>query len=199
MIEKDSSLLQNLQPAGAGLPPHKRLFARYIMFPLLNSFISWEIAWNIYDKESQKIVDLAKSLDKKQLFQRVLVPPLFGLEDNSRYYSVAMVLKHLLIVGEALVDRIPPLSQGEKLQDNITIEAVKPYTHIEEDIVERFERFSQKYRDRLKANIGDIHIKNTLEHPWFGPMNPKEWAILAMIHHIVHRRQIEAIVKKLQR
>ncbi len=64
--------------------------------------------------EGSKQLDTAEGVEEKLLFKRVLVPPLFGLEENSRYYSVAMVLQHLLDVGSALQARIPKLSRGEK-------------------------------------------------------------------------------------
>jgi len=136
-------------------------------------------------------------MEYEALFKRVLVSKLFGLEDNSRYYSVAMVIKHLLIVGQALQVRIPILSRGKKLNRHIKIEDVKPYTEIEDDIVQQFEEFLSSYREILRQNIEDIHINNTSEHPWFGALNPKQWSILGMVHQIVHRRQIEAIIHRL--
>ena len=127
----------------------------------------------------------------------MLVPKLFGLEDNSRYYSVAMVIEHLLIVGKALQTRIPTLSQGKTLSNQVTIEEVKPYTEIDKNIVAQFERFMADHREELEKNLGDIHIDNRSDHPWFGAFNPKQWSILGMVHQIVHRRQIEAIVRGL--
>jgi len=199
MYAKDSKeLLPQLDQAGAGISPSRRWMGKYILFPLLRRSLTWDRTWKLYEKEGKKILRLAKSLDHEELFERVLVPPLFGLEDNSRYYSVAMVLIHLLIVGEALVQRIPVLSRGIKLSDRVKIEDVKPYTEIPEDIVERFERFLQSYRRRLERNLGDIHIDNTTPHPWFGKLNPKGWSTLGMVHQIVHRRQIETIVDHLK-
>jgi len=195
--EDSKQLIPTLERAGAGISKPKRLFATYVMFPLLDKTISWERAWDIYDSEGQKILKLASTLDNEALFKRVLVPKLFGLEDNSRYYSVAMVLRHLLSVGEALQKRIPPLSQGKRLDGHVAIEDVKPYTQIDETIVTQFSDFLQSYRDQMENNLGDIHIDNTSEHPWFGAFNPKQWSILGMVHQIVHRRQIEAIIERL--
>jgi len=190
-------IIETLQEAGAGISPFKRLMAKQVIFPLLNRSISWERAWDIYDREGEKIIALASKLDQDQLFERVLVGKLFGLEDNSRYYSVAMVIKHLLIVGNALHTRIPVLSKGEKLNDQVQIEDVKPYTEIEDDIVQQFETFLASYRKLLNKNVENIYIDNTSAHPWFGEFNPKQWSILGMVHQIVHRRQIEAIIKGL--
>jgi hypothetical protein len=198
MKQQDSSeIIKSLEKAGTGISPTKRLAAQYIMFPILNYLISWEKAWEIYDQEGEKIVRMASSLSQEQLFKRVLVPRLFGLEDNSRYYSVAMVIEHLLIVGKALQVRIPILSQGKELKGHVKIEDVKPYTQIDTNIVEAFQTFLSSYREELEIHTGDIHIDNTSEHPWFGEFNPKQWSILGMVHQIVHRRQIEAIIKRL--
>jgi len=198
MKQQDSSqIIKRLEKAGAGISATKKLAATYVMFPLLNYIISWEKAWDIYDKEGEKIVHMASSLSQEQLFERVLVPRLFGLEDNSRYYSVAMVIEHLLIVGKALQVRIPILSQGKKLKGHVKIEDVKPYTEIDTNIVEAFQRFLSTYREKLEMHTEDIHIDNRSEHPWFGEFNPKQWSILGMVHQIVHRRQIEAIIGRL--
>lgn len=190
-------IIKELDESGVGLSSTKVFLAKHIMFPLLNRFISWEKAWDIFDKEGQKIIELSKDLEKERLFKRILVPKLFGLEDNSRYYSVAMTIEHLLIVGNALQTRIPILSRGKKLNKYIKIEDVKPYKEIDENIVNNFEKFLETYREKLEKNIENIHIDNTSTHPWFGEFNPKQWSILAMVHQIVHRRQIEAILKGL--
>jgi len=191
-------IIKELEKSGAGLPPIRVFLAKHIFFPLLNRTISWEKAWDIYDKEGKKIIELASKLNHKQLFQRILIPRLFGLEDNSRYYSVAMTIEHLLIVGGALQVRIPILSRGKNLTKYVKIEDVKPYKEIEDNIIENFKKFLDSYREKLEKNIENIHINNTSIHPWFGEFNPKQWSILAMAHQIVHRRQIEAILRGLK-
>ncbi|WP_457607964.1 DinB family protein [Nitratifractor sp.] len=198
MVEKDSAeLIEGLPPAGAGIPSYVKISGRYLLFPLLDRVLSWEKTWEIYEREGRRVVELASSLEREALMRRVLVPRLFGLEENSRYYSAAMVIEHLLIVGEALVGRIPPLSRGETLPDEVRIEEVKPYREIDERVVERFAGFLSGYRERLESDLGDIHRSNYSSHPWFGPFNPKRWATLGMVHQIVHRRQMEAILRRL--
>ena len=199
MQHKDSQeIIKELDKSGAGLPSTRVFLAKHIFFPILNRSLSWKKAWDIFDKEGQKIIKLASTLNKEQLFERVLVPKLFGLEDNSRYYSVAMTIEHLLIVGSALQTRIPILSRGKKLNKYIKIEDVKPYKDIDENVVEKFEEFLNTYREKLEKNIEDIHIDNTSTHPWFGEFNPKQWSVLAVVHQIVHRRQIEAIIDRVR-
>lgn len=200
MQHKDSQeIIKELGVSGGGISSFRVFLAKHLLFPLLNRFISWEKAWDIFDKEGQKIIELSKNINKEKLFERVLVPKLFGLEDNSRYYSVAMTLEHLYIVGNALQVRIPILSRGEKLKKYVKIEDVKPYKDIDENIIHNFNKFLITYREKLEKNTIDININNTSMHPWFGEFNPKQWSILAMVHQIVHRRQIEAILKILNK
>jgi len=190
--------IKKLGKSGGGLSPLRLFFAKYVLFPILHHFLSWEKAWDIFDKEGRKIVELSSALDKEKLFERVLVPKLFGLEDNSRYYSVAMTVKHLLMVGGSLQVLIPILSKGENFTKRGKIEDVKPYKEIDENIVDNFKEFILSYREKLEKNIDNIYIDNSSIHPWFGEFNPKQWSVLAVVHQVVHRRQIEAILKKLK-
>jgi len=163
---KDSQeLIKDLGKAGGGLNSGRAFFLRYLGFPLLNSIISWERALNIFEKEGEKVLSLARSMEKDKLFEHVLVPKLFGLEDNSRYYSVAMVLEHLLVVGTALQNRIPSLSQGKKLDKEIKIEDYKPYMEIDNTIIDEYEVFLHGFQKEVEENIDNIYLENRHEHP----------------------------------
>ncbi len=186
-----------LAPAGAGLPPVRLFLAKRVLMPLLRSVFTFEKALERFELEGQKIVASSRPLDRKRLFERVLVEPLFGLEDNSRYYSVAMVLEHLLRVGEALESRLPLMSCGEVPKREVRIEAYKPYVLIDEDIVNRYSLFIEGFADKIKREIDDIDSCVTYAHPWFGPLDLKGWMVMGMVHQIVHRRQIEAILRKI--
>ena len=190
-------IIGELGKAGGGLSKTRGVFLKYVGFPVLNTLITWQRALDIFEKEGEKVIKLANSLEDKQLFERILVPTLFGLEDNSRYYSVAMVLEHLIIVGSALQERIPLLSQGKSLDMEVKIEKYKPYVEIESNIIETYTQFVQNFRKIVEAQVEDVYIDNHHEHPWFGNLKPKEWAVMGAIHQMVHRRQIEAIIAKL--
>ena len=192
-------LIEGLGEAGGGLSRGRAFFLRHIGFPFLNSILAWEKALDIFENEGKKIISLSRNVPEESLFERVLVPKLFGLEDNSRYYSVAMVLRHLLTVGNALQTRVPLLSQGEKLEKEVLIEEYKPYMDIDTDIVLEYENFLKSFREELEKNVDNIFLENRHEHPWFGKLRAKDWAVMGTIHQIVHRRQIESIIKGLPR
>ena len=59
MQHKDSQeIIKELDKSGAGLPSTRVFLAKHIFFPILNRFISWEKAWDIFDKEGKKIIAL---------------------------------------------------------------------------------------------------------------------------------------------
>jgi len=193
--QDSQELIEGLGKAGGGLSRGRAFFLRHLGFPFLNSIVSWERALDIFEKEGEKVLSFARSMDKDKLFERVLVPKLFGLEDNSRYYSVAMVLEHLLIVGTALQNRIPMLSQGKSVAQEIKIEDYKPYMEIEDSIIAQYESFLHGFRKEVEENIDNIYLENRHEHPWFGELKAKDWSVMGAIHQVVHRRQIEAIIR----
>ncbi len=72
---KDSQeLIKDLGKAGGGLSSGRAFFLMYLGFPLLNSIISWDRALDIFEKEGEKVLSLARSMEKDKLFERVLVP-----------------------------------------------------------------------------------------------------------------------------
>ena len=196
MDNRDSQeYIKDIGKAGGGLSTGRAYFLRHFGFPFVNAVISWNRALTIFESEGKKMIHLARSLSKEKLTERMLVPHLFGLEDNSRYYSVAMVLKHVLTVGNALQNRVPLLSQGKELDKEVKIEDYKPYEEIDMSIIDDYEVFLNRFKETMEAEVEDIYLDNRHEHPWFGNLKAKEWVVMGAIHQIVHRRQMEAIIK----
>ncbi len=189
---------QNLGKAGAGLPKLHALFLRHIGFPLLRLFISWEHALKIFESEGDKVLKLVEGLDQEQMHTKVLVPKTFGIEDNSRYYSAAMVLWHLTFVGETIRDGILSLSHGGNLDFTVKIENFKPFVDIASSVVDDYQTFLSNYRPTLEKNVDERHLPNYHSHPWFGPLNPHGWLVMSALHQWVHRRQLENIVMGLE-
>ena len=194
-IDNDEQMIQKtLGKAGGGLPKREALLLKYAIMPTLRTLLDGERAVSIFESEGEKILKLAKQLSHDELFTRVLIPKVFAIEDNSRYYSVAMVLWHLVYVGEAIQNGVIDLSHGKDIELVVKIENFKPFVEIGGDIVERFESFLSGFGRNVFANAGDINSLAFHRQPWFGELNPKGWLVLAMAHQLIHRRQIEVIV-----
>lgn len=193
--ELDKEIQSKLENAGNGLPKMDAIFLRHIGFPILKTFVSWNMAMTFFEYEGEKVLELVKSLDKDTLFKKVLIPKIFGIEDNSRYYSPAMVLWHLIYVGQTLQEGVISLSKNQKLDFTVKIENFKPFIQIDENIVNQYEVFLSDYRKTIEDNVENKYINNCHAHPWFGCLNPHQWLVMSSIHQMVHYGQIKQILK----
>ncbi len=184
-----------LDKPGAGLPFIEWAVAKYIVIPRRFKNSSKEKALADFAEQSDKILRLARRLSSEQLIERRLIARLRGLEDSSRYWSVAMTLDHLTIVGNLMSHAVIELSKGNNALKVVGTAEVKPGAAADaarslKDFEEMTERF---LREVGKSNI-DVHSKVTHPHPWFGPLNAYQWLVFAAPHESIHLKQIEAIV-----
>jgi len=180
---------------GAGLPFLEWAVAKYIVFPRRFKNSSKEKALADFAEQSDKILKLARGLSSEQLVERRLIARLQGLEDSSRYWSVAMTLDHLTIVGNLMSHAVIELSKGNNALKVVGTAEVKPGAAADAArSLKNFEEMTERFLLEVgKANI-DVRSKVTHPHPWFGPLNAYQWLVFAAPHEHIHLRQIEAIV-----
>ncbi|MBP7863150.1 DinB family protein [bacterium] len=187
-----------LAKPGAGLPIVEWLVAKYIVFP--NRFRSTTIKHAIeqFEDESKKIIELLSGLSDEQLAQRRLIPRLQGLEDSSRYWSIAMTIQHLNIVGEGMLGIIVSLSRGKNDLPFRGIADVKPSSDVDaQGEIANFKKLTENF-GRLVCKIDfEKHSDQKHPHPWFGPLNARQWTLFAAPHQAIHRKQIEQIIERL--
>ena len=187
-----------LAPPGAGLPKVQGFLLRYLVFPTFCRLTSWEKAGSLFQDEGQKLGALARKLSPEKLQQRVLIQPLWGIEDSSRNWSAEMVLEHLIEVGSRIAIGVVELSHGQEASVEADIVAVKPKGHGERDVLEEYMAFLDQYRRTLAEDVDDRRSTKTLVHPWFGDLTPHHWVCLGAVHQQIHRRQMERIVAGLE-
>ena len=192
--KEDKQIQSNLESAGKGLPSIETLLLKHVAFPLLKTTLSWNMGMKLFEAEGEKILHAVRQLDHDVLFKKVLIPRVLGIEDNSRYYSPAMVLWHLIYVGNAIQAGIVGLSKNESVDFVVKIENFKPFVEISDNIVDEYELFLHNYRSDIENNIQNKYIKNYHAHPWFGPLNPHQWLVMSAVHQIVHGRQLRKIL-----
>ncbi len=151
-----------------------------------------------FAQESEKILALAGALSESELCEKRLVKRLRGMEDNSRYWSVAMAVEHLIIADNAVRGVILALANGKADLPKSTIQDMKPDPLVEpKGLLARFEQTSQKFVNTASAAKIDAFPQATYAHPWFDPLNARKWLCFAAPHQRVHRQQIEEICKLL--
>jgi hypothetical protein len=184
-----------LQPPGAGLPAVE-LFVARLGFRALNLFLSRKGASAWFRAEADRILELARSLKPEDVTRRVLVPRLRGLEDSSRYWSVCMTLEHLVIVDSAISGVIEALVAGVVPARETSTADVKPSPTADGAVIGRFEATARDYLARVGA-LSDLRTKVSYRHPWFGPLSGLGWHRMAALHHRIHRKQAERIIRLL--
>lgn len=186
-----------LDKPGAGLPFYEWAVANYILVPIRLHTTSVEKALAEFESETAQMNAIASKLTTAQLGEQRLIPRLAGLEDSSRYWSVAMALEHLVIVNSRAILLVKALSKGTSPPGKGSTADVKPGEVDASTIVSKFLANSQKYLEVISTLNLEAHPQVTFDHPWFGKMNAKQWVLFAAPHMGIHRRQIGEIVSRL--
>lgn len=189
----------DLAKPGSGLPWWELVAARYVLFPLACRRLNWQSAARLYADEGAAILRRWDSLPAVRLGERVLIHRISGIEDSSRYWSVAMTVEHLNIVGSGIRALIDGLRRGDSNLPVARIEDVKP----------RGDTPPAEVRYTFERLIAEVASAGTSElpmprgtgpraaHPWFGLLDAYQWQCLLALHQQIHRRQIEAICNTL--
>lgn len=199
MTSTHSTTEPKLDKPGAGLPFIELAVAKYIMFPIVRNSTTPEKAIKVFSEETKKINALVAELTPEKLTERRLVPRLTGLEDSSRYWSVAMAIEHLAIVGNGITQVILDLSTsgGTKRQPRGTAD-VKPDPNVDvASTIANFQQMTDRFLSETKSIDVNAFPSATFPHPWFGQLNAHGWLTLAGMHQRIHRKQIEKIVSLL--
>jgi len=187
-----------LQKPGQGLPFIESLVLRHWVMPRLTKKMSWNECTEFFVKHSKVIIQIAQKLSKENLETKILINRIPGMEDSSRFWSITMVMEHLLITTPMMKEVVIGLSQGKTLKDKVDIAAVKPLGQKSTDeILSQFIHLSSNVMTEIDDKVLDRASKSTLFHPWFGLMTAHQWHWLMAIHTSLHARQAKAISKEL--
>lgn len=186
-----------LEAPGKGLPFLDSLLTRFIVGPFLSKLDSVETNWIRFDKTNKKIMEIVSPLSFEQLHKKVLVPKLKGIEDSSRYWSVAETLEHIELVGDSICVGIELLNEGKVPQGKVDVADYKPKGKYKgKDPRPAFEDFNKRIQDKLKGK--NISLDPPYYwHPWLGNLSSQQWQWLLSGHSGIHYNQIKHILKLL--
>jgi uncharacterized damage-inducible protein DinB len=151
-----------------------------------------------FGAESAEIAALVKPLDEAKLGSRRLVPRLRGLEDSSRYWSVAMALQHMCIVNNRVRGVIIGLTHGKTSMQAGSTADVKPPTDVDcATVLSEFEQTNRDFLDTVSRVDFEKFPRATFAHPWFGELTARQWVQFLPVHQQVHKKQIAQIIRRL--
>jgi hypothetical protein len=185
-----------LQEPGRGLPLYE-LFVARLLVGLKARITSRREAEVLFKREKELILKYAQNTNSKLAEKQVLIKRLRGMEDSSRNWSIYMTIEHLCIVNQNVTSLIENLVKGRKIEYIPRTEDVKPPVGVNNTVITRFEQLCETFENTVNA-IQDLNTSAEWPHPWFGPLNAAKWHFFIAFHMGLHRRQIEAILKKLR-
>jgi hypothetical protein len=200
-VAADSDI-PKLQAPGAGLPLPQRLAIRLWYGPVVSRRASFADSRLSYESLVGKIIGVVSAIPPELRSIKVLVAPMIGLEDSSRFWSAHGVLEHLLIVGHAMEAVILSLGAGRIPPGVADTAKVKP-AQAEGDWLAEFSAYAPslaaKLDEKLAAPGMDADSAVEFRHPWFGPMTLRQWYWLLANHQGVHYQQLKGIREGLAR
>jgi hypothetical protein len=186
-----------LAPPGAGIPFIERIFGRYVFLPRAQKK-GWTEAIDAFAKESQRVLAIVEPLTAEARGKKVLIDHLPGLEDSSRYWSVAETVEHLEITGMGIVMIASELTAGRSPNLEVDTAKVKPRNEVAPaEAAMSFRKFAEGAERVLRQLPDGRSSRAKHPHPWFGPLTAHGWLCLLGIHQRLHRQQMEAIVRGL--
>jgi hypothetical protein len=174
----------------------------------------WSGATHLLEREGRALIARADRFDRKRLERRVLVAPMIGLEDSSRYWSYAMVLEHLAIIGRATEEVIVRLARRELPERSVRTAELKPSPACEApSAVAAYSAFLTAFSQRMATVVppraeapaeriairprrpASLASRAEFPHPWFGPLDAFEWVCFLPMHQRIHVRQADRILR----
>jgi hypothetical protein len=192
--------IPKLQPPGAGLPLPQLLVVKFWYGAIVSKRTPRKESRATYERMTAKLIALASSLTPEQRATKVLVDPMPGLEDSSRFWSINGVLEHLMIVASGMERAILSLASGVVPDAVADTAKVKP-KQSGEDWLKAFQDFAPGFLARIDEKLAqpgmNADSRLRFRHPWFGPITAHQWYWLAGSHQGLHYRQAKAIAKGL--
>jgi uncharacterized damage-inducible protein DinB len=187
-----------LAAPGAGLPLLESVFLRYFYYPFRAKRFSWSDNLKRLHNETLKIVSIIQNLPEEQFQTRVLIPRLKGMEDSSRFWSVALTVEHLCITIKGMTFIASELAQGNDPHVTVGTAAVKPKQENvlkKEEMIKKLQTATAETITLLSKFTDSHSEKNKSYHPWFGEIDAAGWVWVLGQHQSLHRKQIHQIYK----
>lgn len=192
-MQQSETVEPTLAPPGAGVPWPELMFGR-AMFGCLRLAWSRRTALRRFIEDGRRITRCIRALEDRVGSRRVLVPRLTGLEDSSRYWSPFMIAQHLFVVNRDALAIIESLCDGRIPTGEVRIANLKPDAGATRNAVDDLEKSIEAFPRRIPGMANWPGLTRH-RHPWFGPLNAHGWLCMVAMHHSIHRRQLDCVLK----
>ena len=178
------------------LPWYQDFVARYLAFPAYCRSTSFERATADFQTEILRIAEICGRFSPDDFVRHVAVAPIIGLEDDERHWSAAMVVEHVVLVGEAIGRTLVFLSRDQQPPVPFAREAMKPRGAKGVEVMSGLRQLGRDYPRLVQEELGEGRT-STHRHPLFGELDLHRWHCLSVSHLRVHRRQLHEIRRRI--
>jgi hypothetical protein len=200
MKSTQDSAAPRLQPPGAGVPLPVLLVLKLWYGAVVSKRAKREDCRKTYETLVQKLIATVEKVPADLRNHKILIDPIAGIEDSSRYWSLHEVLEHLMIVGHGVERIILSLASGVVPQGEASTAAVKP-GKAQGNQLEAFIAWAPGLIASLDQKLAQPGMSFDwplrYRHPWFGPITLRQWYWLLGTHQGLHYRQAKQIAQKL--
>lgn len=189
-----------LEPAGAGLPWLEKFLLKYLYYPWKTGHHTWSQSIQNFQSETQKILKIVEKVSEEDFQTRILIPRLKGMEDSSRYWSIALTMDHLCITIGGMTMVAAELAKGNPLSIMVDTAMVKPKQENvgnKAKMIEQLEKITRESVNLLLPFEKSASGMHRLNHPWFGKIDANGWVWVLGQHQALHRKQIQLIVERI--
>ena len=124
--------------------------------------------------------------------RQVQVPPMLGVDEDMRGWSLFMILEHTTIVNGHITRTVHALSQEIDPPDFDMKLDVTPSAVSGEEQMQTF-RVSVEEHLALVSSLAGLRGTSTHRHPFFGHLTAHGWHCMFGLHLRIHQRQAEAV------
>jgi hypothetical protein len=142
--------------------------------------------------------ELAAGLSKESGRMMVEVPPMRGVDEDMRRWSLFMLLEHNTIVNRSITATVRQLANGEVASGPAIIDMKKDVMPSFAADQSQVEFFVQSVADHIAVVRGLDNLRGTTtsRHPIFGQFDAHKWNCMFAFHLRIHRPQARFIVEK---
>jgi hypothetical protein len=144
-----------------------------------------------------RYTELAARLSKESGRMSVEVPPMRGVDEDMRRWSLFMLLEHNAIVNRSITAAVVQLANGESLSGPATIDVKKGVMPSSSADASQVELFAKSVADHIAAvrELGNLRGTKTSRHPVFGQFDAHKWNCMFAFHLRLHLPQARFIVE----
>ena len=152
-------------------------------------------------RQSEEIMgqytSLAQRLSKEAGRMCVEVPPMRGVDEDMRRWSLFMLLEHNTIVNRSITAAVVQLANGEALSFPATIDTKKDVMPSSSADESQIKLFAQSVADHIAIvrDLVNLRRTKTSPHPIFGQFNAHKWNCMFAFHLRIHLPQARFIVE----